>query len=270
MDSKFDFIDLWKIPNNLHALLKDYDGKIITRFPPEPNGYLHSGHAKAAFINFVIAKKYHGKIIMRFDDTNPAKESSEYENVITEDLARLGIVFDVTTHSSDYFEQMILYAEYLLEHDLAYVDDVDQEIMKIEREKCIDSVNRNNPVSKNMEMWNDMKNGIKKNACVRIKIDMKHSNASCRDPTIFRYIDKAHHNTGDKFKVYPTYDFACPIVDSLEGVTHVFRSTEFSDRNEQYTIIIEMLKLRKPLLFSYGKLNFDGSVLSKRKIKELH
>lgn len=262
-----DYLDLWKIPTALHNILKDQ--QIITRFPPEPSGYLHLGHLKAAFINFVLAKKYNGKMIMRFDDTNPAKESCDFENGIAEDLLKVGIYPDTVTHTSDYFEQIIGYADYLINNHLAYVDDTEQIEMANGREKCLDSVNRNNSVDQNVLMWTDMKNGLKNNACVRIKMNMKHKNASCRDPTIFRYLNKEHHNTKDKYKVYPTYDFACPIVDSLEGITHVFRSTEFSDRDEQYNIILKMIKLRKPILFSYGKVSIEGSVMSKRKIKEL-
>ncbi|QKF94126.1 glutamyl-tRNA synthetase [Fadolivirus algeromassiliense] len=264
-----NFIDLWKIPNNLHTTLKDWDGKMVTRFPPEPSGYLHIGHAKAAFINYVIAKKYHGKMIMRFDDTNPTKESTEYENAIRDDLLKLGIVADIESHSSDFFDQILSYADYLIQNNNAYVDDSPQELIAEGREKCIDSPNRSNSIAKNLEMWNGMKSGTKRDSCVRIKIDMKHKNAACRDPTIFRFMDEMHHNTGDKYKVYPTYDFACPIVDSLEGVTHVFRANEFADRDEQYEFIVDALEIRKPLLFSYGKVNFEGSVMGKRKIKEL-
>lgn len=264
-----NFVDLWKIPNNLHAILKDYNGKIVTRFPPEPSGYLHIGHAKAVFINYIIAKKYNGKMIMRFDDTNPTKESIEYENAIREDLLKLGIVADVESHSSDYFDQMVQYADWLIMNNKAYVDDSPQDMIAEGREKCIDSTNRNNSIEKNMDLWNGMKDGLKTDSCVRIKISMKHKNGACRDPTIFRYMNLEHHNTGNKFKVYPTYDFACPIVDSLEGVTHVFRSNEFADRDEQYEFIIHALNIRKPLLFSYGKINFEGSVMGKRKIKEL-
>lgn len=264
-----NYLDQWKIPNNMHTILKEYDGKIVTRFPPEPSGYLHIGHAKAAFINFVIAKKYNGRMIMRFDDTNPTKESTEYENAIREDLIRLGIIPDIESHTSDFFDKILDYADFLIFNNKAYVDDSPQELMADGRIKCIDSPNRNNSVDKNIEMWNQMKNGTKKDSCVRIKINMKHKNAACRDPTIFRFMDEIHHNTKDKFKVYPTYDFACPIVDSLEGITHVFRLTEFSDRDEQYDFIIDTLGIRKPLLFSYGKVNFEGAVLGKRNIKEL-
>jgi glutamyl-tRNA synthetase len=265
-----DQINLWKIPNQLDKILKECKEKlIITRFPPEPSGYLHIGHAKAIFINYIIAKKYGGKMIMRYDDTNPLKESSEFENAIKEDVASLGITPDLTTYSSDYFEQIIKYAEYLLLNGKAYIDDTVQELMREEREKSIESIHRNKSIENNIREWTLMKQGVKIDACVRIKMNMKSLNAACRDPTIFRCINQPHHKCGTIFKVYPTYDFACPIVDSLEGITHVFRSVEFSERDEQYKIIISELGIRQPLLFSYGKVKFEGVVLSKRKIKDL-
>lgn len=264
-----DFFDLWKVPKYLDDILKNSKDKIITRFPPEPSGYLHIGHAKAIFINYVIAKKYDGIMIMRFDDTNPTKESNEFEKVILEDISQLGIKLDKISHTSDYFDQILELAEHLIKNGLAFVDDSDQETISKERTDCVDSKNRNNSVEINHKLWEDMKQGIKKNSCVRIKMDMSHKNAACRDPTIFRFMEEIHHNSGDKYKVYPTYDFACPIVDSLEGITHVFRSVEFADRDEQFNNILDMLKLRKPLLFSYGKVNFEGSVMGKRKIKDL-
>jgi len=261
-----DYLSQWKIPNQLHEQLKDYYGKIVTRFPPEPSlSALHIGHAKAAFINYVIAKKYHGKMIMRFDDTNPLKESTENEIGILEDLDKISIKYDQLTHTSDYFQQIYDFATYLIKNNLAYVDDLDQEIMSQNRDKGIDSPNRNLSVEQNLVLWNNMHEGM----CLRLKINMKHKNGACRDPTIMRYLNANHHNTGNRFRIYPTYDFACPIVDSIEGVTHVFRSVEFTDRDEQYDIILNYLGLRKPLLFSYGKVNFEGAVMSKRKIKEL-
>jgi glutamyl-tRNA synthetase len=264
-----NLLDLWKIPNHLDKKLKEYPNKIVTRMPPEPSFCLHIGHAKAAFINYVIARKYHGKLIIRMDDTNPNNESIEYEDAILEDLKRINIEYDLLSHTSDYFAQIQDYAEYLIKNDLAYVDNLDQDTISSNREKCIESPNRNISVENNLILWDEMKNSTRKDSCVRIKINMRHSNSTCRDPSIIRHIDTPHYRTKNQFKLYPTYDFACPIVDSLEGVTHVFRSTEFSDRDLQYNIILDNLKLRKPLLFSYGKVNIEGSVLSKRKIKEL-
>lgn len=259
----------WKIPNELDKILKQHQGTIVTRFPPENSGYLHIGHVKALLINYVIAKTYNGQMILRFDDTNPKTESLEYENVITEDINTLNVIPNKVTHSSDYFSLLIEYAEFLIQHDKAYVDNTNKLIMKYERKNCIDSKNRNNTIDENVKLFNLMKNGNLKDSCVRIKFNMKHATANCRDPVIFRHIDTEHPTTKNKYKIYPTYDFACPIIDSIEGVTHAFRSVEYSDRSDQYNFILTQLNLRKPKLFCYGKVKFLDVVLSKRKIKAL-
>ena len=259
----------WKIPKSLHNLLKDYDGKVITRFPPEPSGILHIGHIKAIFINYVIAKKYNGKMILRFDNTNPVTESLDYEIAIQEDITKLGIIPDTVTYSSDYFQKLINYAEKLVYDGKAYVDTTQKDIMKEQRRNCISSANRDNSIQHNVELWDQMKQGLLPNSCLRLKMNMSHSNANCRDPTIFRYVDQPHHRTGEQFKVYPSYDFACPIIDSLEGITHAFRSVEYQDREEQYSFILDILNLRKPIVLCYGKVKFKDIVLSKRKIKAL-
>ena len=255
------FIDknlhLWRINKKHDAQLK---GDIVTRFPPEPSGCLHIGHVKAMLINYIIAKKYNGKVLLRFDDTNPQNESKWYEDRIIEDIEKLGICFDNISHTSDHFETILKYADTLVESGLAYVDDTPDEIVKTERRQMIDSKNRDLSIDQNAELWSKMNNGEITNAILRLKIDMKHKNACMRDPTVYRSIDN---------KVYPTYDFACPIVDSIEGVTHVYRSNEFHDRNEQYDWILNTLSLRKPMLNEYGKLTIQNSVLSKRKIKKL-
>jgi glutamyl/glutaminyl-tRNA synthetase len=259
----------WKIPNSLDRILKESRTKIITRFPPEPSGYLHIGHVKAIFINYVIAKRYGGEMILRFDNTNPVTESGEFENIISDDIAKLDVIPDRTTYSSDYFNTLIEFAEQLILQNKAYVDISPKDVVKKERWSCIESESRNNSSERNMELWQNMKDGSLRNASLRIKIDMEHSNANCRDPTIFRFIDKDHHHTGNSFKIYPTYDFTCPILDSIEGVTHAFRSVEYADREEQYNFILDTLNLRKPNLFCYGKVKIENVMLSKRKIKAL-
>ena len=264
-----DNIDCWKVPKDLDKILKEHNGPIVTRFPPENSGYLHIGHVKALMINYVIAKRYNGTMILRFDDTNPVNESLEYENAITEDIKTLNIIPDIMTYSSDYFPQLIKFAEYLLQNNEAYVDNTEQTIMKEQRKNCIESENRNNTVDENLRLFELMKDGIIKNSCVRIKFSMKHHVPNCRDPVIFRSIETEHHRTFGKYKIYPTYDFACPIIDSLECVTHAFRSVEYSDRNEQYNLMLTKLNLRKPKLFCYGKVKFLDVVLSKRKIRTL-
>lgn len=260
-------INCWKIPNDLDKVLKEYQGEIVTRFPPENSGYLHIGHYKALMINYVIAKKYNGKMILRFDNTNPITESQEYETVIMDDIQHLNIIPDQITYSSDYFPQLINYAEMLLINHQAYVDDTPQEQSKYQRRNGIESINRNNTVDHNMKLWQAMKDGSLQ-ACLRLKTIMNHTIGNCRDPAIFRVVDKEHYKIKD-LKIFPTYDFVCPIIDSLEGVTFAFRSVEYSDRTEQYKLILNALNLTGPKLFYYGKVKFENIVLSKRKIKAL-
>ena len=261
-------LNLWKINKHDHNKLKEYDGFIVTRFPPEPSGYLHIGHIKAIFINYVIAKKYNGKILLRFDDTNPITESEEYQLSIMEDIQKLGIVFDNISFSSDYFRKLIEYADFLVDQGLAYVDNTNKDLLKEQKQNGIESINRNNTIEKNKEIWVKLKNGEIQDFVLRIKIDMKHKNKCMRDPVIYRYIPKDHQRTKDIFKVYPSYDFSCPILDSIEEITHVYRSTEFSDRDEQGITILNMLGLRVPNYSSYGKMTFQNVLMKKRKIKE--
>ena len=203
-------------------------GKVVVRFPPEASGYLHVGHAKAALLNNHYKESFQGRLIMRFDDTNPAKEKEEYEEVILDDMKMLRIKYDHFSRTSDHFETILSYCEKLLKEGKAYVDNTDAETMKAEREAKKESKNRNNSVEKNLELWKEMKKGsaVGTTCAVRAKIDMQSANGCLRDPTIYRCKPEPHPATGTKYKVYPTYDFACPIVDSVEGVTHALRTTE--------------------------------------------
>ncbi|XP_050434057.1 bifunctional glutamate/proline--tRNA ligase-like isoform X27 [Adelges cooleyi] len=244
-------------------------GKVVVRFPPEASGYLHIGHAKAALLNQYYQEQFKGRLIMRFDDTNPAKEKEDYEKVILEDVKLLEIKPDVFSYTSNYFDKMISLCEQMLKKGMAYVDDTDPETMKQEREKRIESKNRNNSVDKNVKLWNEMLSatptGLK--CCVRAKIDMLSDNGCMRDPAIYRCKPETHPRTGNKYKVYPTYDFACPIVDSLEGVTHALRTTEYADRDQQYYWFCDALELNpRPYVWSYSRLNMTNTVLSKRKL----
>ncbi|KAG5673819.1 hypothetical protein PVAND_003834 [Polypedilum vanderplanki] len=243
-------------------------GKVIVRFPPEASGYLHIGHAKAALLNQYYQQAFNGKLIMRFDDTNPAKENVHFENVILEDLEMLQIKPDLFTYTSDYFELMLKYCEQLMKERKAYADDTDPELMKQEREQRVESKNRNNSIEKNFEMWNEMLAGTEKGqkCCIRAKIDMSSPNGCLRDPTIYRCKNEPHPRTGTKYKVYPTYDFACPIVDAIENVTHTLRTMEYHDRDDQFYWFIDALKLRKPYIWEYSRLNMTNTVLSKRKL----
>lgn len=243
-------------------------GKVVVRFPPEASGYLHIGHAKAALLNQYYALAFQGTLIMRFDDTNPAKETVEFENVILGDLEQLQIKPDVFTHTSNYFDLMLDYCVRLIKESKAYVDDTPPEQMKLEREQRVESANRSNSVEKNLSLWEEMVKGSEKGQkyCVRAKIDMSSPNGCMRDPTIYRCKNEPHPRTGTKYKVYPTYDFACPIVDAIENVTHTLRTTEYHDRDDQFYWFIEALKLRKPYIWSYSRLNMTNTVLSKRKL----
>lgn len=243
-------------------------GKVVVRFPPEASGYLHIGHAKAALLNQYYQQIFEGQLIMRFDDTNPAKESSHFEKVILQDLNLLEIKPDRYSHSSDYFDVILEYCEQLLKKGKAYVDETDTETMRREREERKESRYRNASVEQNLILWEEMKKGSTKgqSCCVRIKIDMQSNNGAMRDPTIYRCKIEPHVRFGDKYKVYPTYDFTCPIVDSLEGVTHALRTTEYTDRDEQYYYICDVLGLRKPYIWSYARLNMTNTVMSKRKL----
>ncbi|CAI4227562.1 unnamed protein product [Auanema sp. JU1783] len=243
-------------------------GKVVVRFPPEASGYLHIGHAKAALLNQFYQQAFEGKLIFRFDDTNPAKENSHFEKVIIEDLALLEIKPDHWSHSSDHFEVMLDMCERLIKEGKAFIDDTDTETMRKEREERVDSKNRNNSVEQNLKMWEEMKNGSEsgQKCCARIKIDMKSNNGTLRDPTIYRCKPEEHVRTGKKYKVYPTYDFTCPIVDSIEGVTHTLRTTEYHDRDDQFYFICDALNLRKPHIWEYSRLNMTNTVMSKRKL----
>ena len=205
---------------------------------------------------------------MRFDDTNPAKEKEEYEHVILDDIKMLQVKYDHFSRTSDHFETILLYCEKLLKSGKAYVDDTDAETMKKEREEMKESRNRSNSVEQNMKMWDEMKRGTDAGTkcAVRAKIDMKSANGCMRDPTIYRCKPEPHPATGNKYKVYPTYDFACPIVDSVEGITHALRTTEYMDRDEQFFWFIDALGLRKPHIYAYARLNLTNTVMSKRKL----
>ncbi|KAI3377639.1 hypothetical protein L3Q82_008798 [Scortum barcoo] len=243
-------------------------GKVVVRFPPEASGYLHIGHAKAALLNQHYQVTFKGKLIMRFDDTNPEKEKEDFEKVILEDVAMLQIHPDQFTYTSDHFPTIMRFAEQLLAEGKAYIDNTPPEQMKQEREQRIESKCRNNTVEENMKMWSEMKAGTEfgQTSCMRAKIDMSSNNGCMRDPTLFRCKNAPHPRTGKTYKVYPTYDFACPIVDSLEGVTHALRTTEYHDRDEQFYWIIDALRLRKPYIWEYARLNLNNTVLSKRKL----
>lgn len=239
---------------------------IITRFPPEPSGHLHIGHAKAAILNRFMAKN--GKLIVRFDDTNPEKESKAFEDAILEDLKLLKITDYKLSHSSDYFDIIFQYAIGLIKGGKAYADNTDKEKMRQERTEGIASKNRDLPPEESLKIFTEMNKGGCGNYCLRAKISTDDLNKAMRDPVIYRLIDKSHHRTGDRYKMYPTYDFTVPIVDSLEGVTLSLRSNEYRDRNPVYYWFIDALGLEnRPKIHDFSRLCFDNTVVSKRKMK---
>lgn len=243
-------------------------GKVCLRFAPEPSGYLHIGHAKAALLNYYFAQRYKGKLKLRFDDTNPAKESNEFVENVLKDVETMGITYEVVTYTSDYFPEMMKMAERLICEGKAYVDDTPREQLQKERMDGIESKCRNNTVDENMRLWKEMIEGSErgKQCCLRGKLDMQDPNKSLRDPVYYRCHPLPHHRIGAKYKVYPTYDFACPYVDSIEDITHALRSSEYHDRNAQYYRIQEDMGLRRVEIYEFSRLNMVYTVLSKRKL----
>lgn len=245
-------------------------GKVVTRFPPEPSGYLHIGHAKAAVLNEYFAHKFNGKLIIRFDDTNPTKEKVEFQDSILEDLQLLGIKGDKITYSSDYFDTMYDLAVKMIKDGNAYCDDTPVEKMREERMVGDASARRNRSIEENLKIFTEeMKNGTEEGLknCLRAKIDYKNPNKTLRDPTIYRCNLTPHHRTGTAWKMYPIYDFCVPVVDSIEGVTHALRTNEYRDRNPQYEWIQNALGLRSVAIWDFGRVNFVRTLLSKRKLQ---
>ncbi|CCF49255.1 hypothetical protein NDA11_000823 [Ustilago hordei] len=270
-DAKAEKFKNKKTAAGFDLFLKDAkQGQVVTRFPPEPSGYLHVGHAKAAILNQYFARQYNGKLIIRFDDTNPSKEKEEFEQSIIEDLALLGIKADTTSHTSDYFDTLYKYAIQMIQLGKAYADDTVQEQMRAERMDGIPSKRRDASIEENMTRFAEMSAASPEGRkwCLRAKISFDDPNKAMRDPVIYRCNpDVSHHRTGNTWKVYPTYDFACPIVDSIEGVTHALRTNEYRDRNPQYYWMLDALNLRKVDIWDFGRLNFVYTLLSKRKLQ---
>ena len=246
-------------------------GKVITRMPPEPNAYPHIGHAISFFFNWYYARKYKGKVILRFDDTNPKKEKIEYYNAIKEGIKWLGLDWDIEHHMSDDMEKYYSYAEKLIRKGKAYVCTCDQETISKNRAEGKECPHRNQTVEENLELWNKMLRGEfeEGKAILRYKGDMKSKNTVMRDPTLARVIIGKHPLQGDKYIVWPTYDFATSIEDAILGITHVLRSNEFELRNELQRAIRGDLGLRQPEIIHYSRFNVEGVKASKREIKKL-
>lgn len=250
--------------------------EVITRFPPEPNGYLHIGHAKAIILNFELAHEFSGKAHLRFDDTNPVKEDTEYVNAIKEDVKWLGFDWDGLFFASDYFEEMYNRAVLLIKKGKAYVDDLSPEDMRKYRgtltEPGVDSPFRNRSVEENLDLFARMRNGEFKDGekVLRAKIDMASPNFNMRDPVLYRISHASHHNTGDKWCIYPMYDFAHPLEDAIEGVTHSLCSLEFEDHRPLYDWVVAECEMEHvPRQYEFARLNLTNTVMSKRKLKQL-
>lgn len=236
------------------------------------SGYLHIGHAKAALLNDYFAHQlYKGTLLLRFDDTNPSKEKQEYQDAIIEDLALMGIKPDKTSFTSDWLQTLYEYAIRMIKEGNAYADDTTQEVMKHERMEGIASKNREKSPEDSLAIFEEMKKGseIGLKNCIRAKLSADSPNKALRDPVIYRCNLTPHHRTGETWKMYPTYDFACPIVDALEGVTHALRTTEYTDRNPQYQWFLDTLKLRQVHMWDFARMNFIRTELSKRKLTKM-
>ena len=250
---------------------------IHTRFPPEPNGYLHIGHAKAICINFGLKETYHGKCNLRFDDTNPVKEDTEYMDTIQEDIKWLGFQWDELRYASDYFQKMYECAVMLIKDGKAYVDDLTADEIKDSRGDLHtpgkESPYRNRSIEENLDLFERMKNGEFENGArvLRAKIDMAANNINMRDPVIYRISHTSHPHTGDKWCIYPMYDFAHPIEDAIEGITHSCCSLEFEDHRPLYNWVVENTGFPKPLprQIEFARLNLTHTVMSKRFLKRL-
>lgn len=254
-----------------------YGQKVHTRFPPEPNGYLHIGHAKSICLNFGTALKYGGKCNLRYDDTNPLKEDEEYVNSIEEDVKWLGFEWDDRLWASDYFDEMYESAIILIKKGKAYVDDLTAEEIKAYRgtlkEPGKESPYRNRSVEENLKLFEEMKEGKYKDGekVLRAKIDMSSPNINMRDPVIYRIAHASHHNTGDKWCIYPMYDFAHPIEDAIEGITHSICTLEFEDHRPLYEWTLNEVGKwpTPPKQIEFARLNITNTIMSKRKLKKL-
>ena len=263
-----------------NIIIEDLENKkhdeIITRFPPEPNGYLHIGHAKSIVLNSGLAEEFKGKFHLRFDDTNPTKEDTEYVESIKEDVKWLGGNWDNIYFASNYFDIMYDKAKLLIKKGLAYVCDLTPEEIREYRgtltEPGKESPYRNRSVEENLDLLERMKNGEFEDGAkvLRAKIDMSSPNINMRDPIIYRIAHATHHNTGDKWCIYPMYDFAHPLEDAIEGITHSICTLEFEDHRPLYDWFVKECEMEStPRQIEFARLNMTNTVMSKRKLKQL-
>ncbi len=251
------------------------EGRVATRFPPEPNGYLHIGHAKSICLNFGVAEEFGGTCNLRFDDTNPTKEETEYVESIMEDVKWLGFSWDELHYASDYFENLYDYAVKLIKDGKAYVDSLNADEIREYRgtlsEPGKESPFRHRPIEESLELFEGMKNGQFQEGehVLRAKIDMGSDNINMRDPIMYRIINQPHHRTADKWSIYPMYDFAHGQSDSIEKITHSLCTLEFEDHRPLYNWFVEELGIYPPRQIEFARLNLTYTVLSKRKLMQL-
>ncbi|MGE5552108.1 MAG: glutamine--tRNA ligase/YqeY domain fusion protein [Bacteroidota bacterium] len=269
--------------NFIHEIVQEdlrtgrYDGRVHTRFPPEPNGYLHIGHAKSICLNFGTAAKFGGLCNLRFDDTNPSKEEVEYVESIQEDVRWLGFDWDDRLfYASDYFEQLYLFAEELIKKGKAYVCDLSAEEIKAYRgtltEPGKESPYRGRSVEENLDLFRRMRAGEFPDGSrvLRAKIDMSSPNINLRDPVLYRILRATHHRTGDDWRIYPMYDYAHPLSDAIEGITHSICTLEFEDHRPLYDWCLETLGIpQRPRQYEFARLALTYTVMSKRKLLQL-
>lgn len=272
--NNFEARDLASAENTRELLEKHRaatGGKIVCRFPPEPNGYLHIGHAKAMFLDFGYAKKMGGYCVLRFDDTNPTVEKTEYIEAIKEMVAWMGHEPAEITFSSDYFEQLHALAVELIKREKAYVCHQTGDEMSRDRKLGVESPYRNRSIEENIRCFSDMRKGkfAEGEATLRMKIDMQHQNLVMRDPVAYRVLHSPHPHVGDGWCIYPSYDYAHCLVDSLEWITHSLCTLEFEIRRDSYYWLLEALDLYRPFVWESARLNLEYTVMSKRKLKFL-
>lgn len=252
-----------------------HGGRVHTRFPPEPNGYLHIGHAKSICLNFGLAQQYGGKCNLRFDDTNPSKEEAEYVESIRADIHWLGFQWDAEFFASDYFDQLHAWAIALIKNGSAYVCDLSADEMRAYRgtpgQPGRNSPQRNRPVEENLDLFERMTAGEFADGAktLRAKIDMQSPNLNMRDPVLYRIMRASHHRTGDKWCIYPMYDYTHGQSDSVEGITHSICTLEFEDHRPLYDWFIEQLGIHHPQQIEFARLNLTYTVMSKRKLLQL-
>ena len=255
-------------PEILQEHLKRTNGRIITRFPPEPNGYLHLGHAKAIRFNFLTAKENDGICYLRYDDTNPEKESQDFIKNIYDNVSWLGYKPYKITYASEYIEKMYDYAIALIKKGKAYICEQNQKEMQEFRKEGKSSPYRDRPIEQNFELFEKMRQAkfAEGQYCLRLKIDYNHVNPTLRDPVAFRIKYKPHPHIGTKWCIYPTYDFAHCIGDSIEDITHSLCTLEFEIRRDLYYWVLDNLNIYRPKVWEYSRLNISHSLLSKRKL----